>query len=126
MREIFLVAIGGAAGSVCRYLTQTISDLLANEPDIFTGIFFENILGSFLIGVLYAGSVKKNWLTPEFRLMILIGFIGSYTTYSGFGAEAITLFQQSIFDGILYMLLQIVTGILAVWAGIALVFKLDR
>jgi fluoride exporter len=126
MREITLVAIGGAAGSVCRYLTQYTVDLLAGDPDIFTGIFFENILGCFLIGVLYAGSVKNNWLTPELRLLILIGFIGSYTTYSGFGTEAISLFQKSIIDGLFYMLLQIVTGILAVWTGIALIFRLDK
>jgi fluoride exporter len=126
MREISLVAIGGATGSVCRYLTHYTFGLLANETHLFTGILFVNILGSFLIGLLYAGSAKYNWLSAELRLLLLIGFIGSYTTYSGFGVEAISLFQHTLIDGIFYMFLQITSGVLAVWAGITLVFKLKK
>lgn len=124
MKNIFLVAVGGALGAASRYLTTLVVIELAGERVIFTAIFIENIAGCLLIGILFAGIRKRNWFSPELRLLTLAGFTGSYTTYSGFGIEAFHLFGGSAITSLIYVFVQIATGILAVGAGMAIVLLL--
>ncbi len=124
MRNLFLVALGGAFGAVFRNLTERTVYHLAGEPQLFTAIFIENVAGCFLIGILFSIAKKHEWFTDAIRLFILVGFVGSYTTYSGFGAEAFMLFGSSVIAGFFYIFVQIVLGITAVIAGIAISNKL--
>jgi len=104
-------------GAVSRYFTTLAVIRFAGENLIVTDIFIENIAGCLLIGFFFSGIKKKKWFSPEIRMLVLTGFTASYTTYSGFGVEAFHLFSDSVIIGLIYIIVQIVTGILAVWAG---------
>jgi len=104
-------------GSVSRYFTTLAVIRISGENLIITDIFIENIAGCLLIGFFFSGIKNKKWFSPDIRILVLTGFTASYTTYSGFGVEAFHLFSGSVVIGLIYMIVQIVTGILAVWTG---------
>lgn len=112
IRNILLVAIGGAAGSVCRYL---VSKMVASSFP--WGSFTVNIVGSLLIGLL-VGLVSKDNLSPELKLLLITGFCGGFTTFSTFANESFTMLKAG--DAILaalYIGISIIIGIIAVWLG---------
>jgi CrcB protein len=78
----FLVAMGGALGSVARYgLSVLLRPWGTNWP---WGTFSANAIGSFLIGVAYVW-LERKW--PEGRLFLITGFLGGFTTFSAFSLE---------------------------------------
>ncbi|MBO7602498.1 MAG: fluoride efflux transporter CrcB [Bacteroidaceae bacterium] len=113
IRNIILVAIGGAVGSVCRYL---VSKMVASS--FLWGTFTVNILGSLIIGLL-VGLVSKGKLSPEMKLLLITGFCGGFTTFSTFANESFTMLKAG--DALLaalYIGISIKIGIMAVWLGI--------
>lgn len=115
LNNILLVALGGALGSVIRYLLSG-----WNTPSFPLGTFFVNILGSLLIGCL-VGWVNKGVLSPEMKLLLVTGFCGGFTTFSTFANESFGMMKMG--DALLaalYVSASIFLGILAVWIGIAL------
>ena len=112
LRNIILVALGGAVGSVCRYLLSGI-----NTASFPWGTFAVNILGSLLIGLL-VGLVSKGVLSPEMKLLLVTGFCGGFTTFSTFANESFGMMKAG--DALLialYVGASVVVGILAVWLG---------
>ena len=79
--QLILIAFGGAAGSVLRYL---LSNINTSFP---WGTFTVNILGSLLIGLL-VGFASKGVLSPEMKLLLVTGFCGGFTTFSTFANES--------------------------------------
>ena len=121
MKSIIIIAVGGAIGSVARYGTQTCVYRL--YPSVFPlGTFLINLLGSLLIGVIYALAEKGNLLTPEWRLFLTTGFCGGFTTFSTFAYENANLMRSSdfLYAG-LYIVGSVVLGIAAVFLGIFLI-----
>lgn len=121
IKNLIMVAIGGSAGSVLRYLCQRW--VYQFYPHAFPwGTFLVNISGCFLIGIFYSISEKSNILTPEWRLLLTTGFCGGFTTFSAFAFENLTLFRGGdITYLILYTLASIVLGIAAVLGGITVI-----
>lgn len=112
IRNILLVAIGGAIGSVCRYLLSGIN--VASWP---WGTFAVNILGSLFIGLL-VGLVSKGIVSPEIKLLLVTGFCGGFTTFSTFANESFSMMKAGdALQMALYLAASIVIGILAVWLG---------
>ena len=112
LRNILLVAIGGAIGSVCRYLLSGIN--VASWP---WGTFAVNILGSLFIGLL-VGLVSKGIVSPEIKLLLVIGFCGGFTTFSTFANESFSMMKAGdALQMALYLGASVVIGILAVWLG---------
>lgn len=111
------VAAGGAAGALLRYWTSWIFSELLPGLQFFTATYFENILGSFLMGFLFIYLIKKR-TGESLQLFLLTGLIGSYTTYSGFGLEALELFRDSPSLFFLYVISQVITGLLALVCGL--------
>ena len=112
LRNILLVAIGGAIGSVCRYLLSGIN--VASWP---WGTFAVNILGSLFIGLL-VGLISKGIVSPEIKLLLVTGFCGGFTTFSTFANESFSMMKAGdALQMALYLGASVVIGILAVWLG---------
>ena len=115
IRNILLVAVGGAVGSVCRYLLSSMN--AASWP---WGTFVVNILGSLIIGLL-VGLISKGVFSPEMKLLLVTGFCGGFTTFSTFANESFGMMKAGdVLMTAIYIGASIVVGILAVWGGLAL------
>lgn len=95
MLKILLVAIGSAAGGVCRYLlSKAVSDHWAAAAFPW-GTFVVNMLGCLAIGLIYGLIDRGVHLSPELRLLLTVGFCGGFTTFSTFVHENYLLFHSS-------------------------------
>lgn len=120
MKFIFLVGAGGFIGSVARYLLSDAvqSRLLTSFP---FGTMTVNLIGCFIIGIIYALSETSN-LAPEYRILIATGFCGGFTTFSSFSFESLTLLQDNQYlYATLYAGLSLVLGLLAAFVGVLLI-----
>lgn len=112
LRNILLVAFGGAVGSVCRYL---VSRLL--EASFPWGTLVVNILGSLLIGLL-VGLSGKSIVSPDMKLLLVTGFCGGFTTFSTFANESFAMMRTGeVLIAALYVGVSVAIGTLAVWLG---------
>ena len=114
IRNLLLVALGGAGGSVLRYM---LSNINTSFP---WGTFAVNVLGSFLIGLL-VGLMSKGVLSPEMKLLLVTGFCGGFTTFSTFANESFCMMKAGdVLLTALYVGASVIIGILAVWGGMTL------
>jgi len=119
-KAILLVGLGGFAGSICRYLISVyISKYI---PSSFPyGTFIANILGCFIIGLIFGLGIKQSTLSPEWRIFLATGFCGGFTTFSTFAYENVKLLQDGYFSTFLiYSFATFLSGILAVYFGMML------
>ncbi len=114
---ILFIAAGGAVGAVMRFLTQaTVYELVGRTFPY--GTLTVNVVGSFLMGALSIFLVEKFNLGAEWHLAILVGVLGSFTTFSTFSIETLVLFEQGdMLKAMTNILLSVVLCISAVWAG---------
>ena len=112
MNPILLVGIGGAAGSMLRYVLQR-----QFNADFPWGTVSVNILGCLLIGILWA-LVAKNELNNTWRIALMAGFCGGFTTFSSFTLESLQLLQNNryLFFTV-YTISNVVIGLLATFTG---------
>jgi fluoride exporter len=123
LKTITLVGIGGAIGSILRYLASTgiQNKFLSAFP---FGTLFVNISGCFLIGVLYALTARNN-LTPGWGLFLITGICGGYTTFSTFSYESLSLLRNGdLFYGTAYISASVILGILATFLPILIIEKI--
>ena len=117
------VAIGGALGSVTRYGVALLMPVMAGSRFPWP-TFTVNFVGSFLIGVAYVVIVQKQLITLEYRLWIITGFLGGFTTFSSFSLESFLLLQQGeIIQALVYMLASIICCLIAVSLAVFLTQK---
>jgi len=123
LKTITLVGIGGAIGSILRYL---VSDLVHNKiSSTFPwGTLCINITGCFLIGVVYAFA-EKNSIGPEWRFFLATGICGGYTTFSTFSLESFSLLREGhLFYAATYIAASVLLGIMATFLPILAIEKL--
>jgi CrcB protein len=111
--------LGGGIGSVARYL---LGGWFAGRfgPAFPYGTFVINVTGSFIIGLFLSFAQERASLSPYWRLLFAVGFLGGYTTFSTFEYESIRLLQDGeLLLGAIYVMGSVVTGALSVVAGIA-------
>jgi fluoride exporter len=116
--KLLLVGLGGFLGSVARYVTAKVVDEKLNAVFPY-GTLTVNILGSFLMGIVYILALRNTNLSENGRLFLGVGFCGGFTTFSAFALENFRLIQEKFLGtSVLYMSVSVVAGILAVAAGI--------
>jgi len=117
LKTILFIAVGGALGAVMRYLSQvTVYELVGRSFPY--GTLFVNVTGSFLMGLLSIFLVERFNLGAEWHMAILIGVLGSFTTFSTFSLETLVLFEQGdMFKALTNIMLSVVLCIGAVWSG---------
>ena len=106
MSNLIWVAAGGAIGACLRYLSSITIKFI--YPSFHFGTLFVNVLGSFIIGLLMNYLENRNVPENFIRYFIIIGLLGSYTTFSAFSFEVIDLLNnRKIFISLIYILLSV-------------------
>jgi CrcB protein len=115
---LLFIAVGGAFGAVSRYLVQGwVQDLAGGRFP--WGTFAVNISGSFALGLVFALAMDRAILSPEIRVPLMVGFIGSYTTFSTLMLESWVLVEEGDFVRMLANLAgSVLVGMIAVVAGL--------
>lgn len=113
LKQVLLVGIGGAAGSILRFLTGEITARFYGMS-FPLGTFIINIVGCFCIG-LFVNLIPVN---NSLRFLLIAGFCGGFTTFSAFARETIDLMGNNQLPmALAYILASCVLGVLAVWLG---------
>jgi CrcB protein len=118
--NLLLIAIGGALGSVCRYLLS--SAVLRALGTLFpAGTFVVNLVGCLVFGVIVGATQERLKLEPHARAFLLAGVLGGFTTFSSYMNESFVLVRegQFVWAG-LNLGGQVVGGFVAFWIGFAL------
>jgi CrcB protein len=109
------VAIGGAIGSVSRYVLSTA--ILRISGSLFPlGTFAVNLAGCIAFGAVIGAAEQRFILTPEARAFLLVGVLGGFTTFSSYVFESVALLQDGQFAiATLNIAGQVVTGLVGFW-----------
>jgi CrcB protein len=115
--SLFLIALGGALGSVARYVVS--GAVHRFTPAFFPyGTFVVNVTGCLVFGLLAGLANERSMIGPSGRLFLLVGVLGGYTTFSTFGFETFELVRTARFGAALANAGgQVVAGVAGVWLG---------
>ena len=119
--KLCVIGFGGFIGAIARYGLSGLAHRLTGS--VFpVGTLLVNVLGCLVIGVLATLVADKPMLSPNTRLFLMIGLLGSFTTFSTFGYETVELLHDSSMRAaMLNVCLNVVLGVVAVFGGQALV-----
>jgi len=121
MTKLILVGTGGFLGSVSRYLLSGLTHRLVGRADFPYGTLAVNVIGCLMIGLLSGLAENRQLFTPELRLLVFIGFLGGFTTFSTFGYEVVSFARDGqLIASLGNLMLHLVLGLGAVWTGLAL------
>ncbi|MEP7015112.1 MAG: fluoride efflux transporter CrcB [Verrucomicrobiota bacterium] len=122
IKQLLIVALGGAVGSVARYKFGGFALHHTQAWSFPLSTFCVNLLGCFIIGSLAALVEHHDLLSPSTRLLLITGVLGGFTTFSAFGYESVFLLRRSLFSvAACYVLLSVAGGLAAVFTGMKLV-----
>jgi CrcB protein len=117
------VAVGGAVGSVLRYQIGRAVTSLAGPTNAFPwGTLAVNIAGSLAMGVL-VGWLARDSFNPQsaepLRLLIGVGLLGGFTTFSAFSSELVTMLHRGqLIDALIYAAVSLIVGMAAILVGL--------
>ena len=120
MQKYFLIAIGGALGSVMRYL---VGSMVAGRigTRFYYGTFVVNMTACLIIGFSLTLLERRAEINTAWLFLIAVGFIGAYSTFSTFEWEAFTTLQTGAFLlTAIYVMLSFLLGLVGVWLGVQL------
>lgn len=118
LQQILWVGGGGFLGTVLRYLLG----LLGQRLEMLTGFpastFIINMTGCLLIGAVNGIAESRGILSPQLRLLLVVGFLGGFTTFSAFGHDAFVMVRETAWLSLcFYTVGQVSLGTVLVWAG---------
>lgn len=115
--NVLLVFVGGGLGSLCRY---GLGLWLAPSGSFPLGTFVANLLSCIILGVLVA-LASRQLLSPEYRLLLITGFCGGFSTFSTFSYELVQLIRQAQWlASLFYMATSLLAGLVALYLAIRL------
>jgi len=125
MVKLILIAAGGAAGTIGRYALSGLAHRLTQT--VFPiGTLVVNLLGSFLIGLLW-GISEGSTLSPPIRSFLFIGILGGFTTFSSYSLETLNLLRDGEMKlALVNIMLNNVLGIALAFSGFAIVKQLQQ
>ena len=120
MIRYLVVLVGGGAGALARYVAASL--IMTRFGGKFPlGTLVINVTGSFLIGFLMTIMTERFHLDPIWRLLLVVGFLGGYTTFSSFEWETYTAVREgALWTGMLNVVSSVTLGYVAVWLGVIL------
>lgn len=117
IRSPIAVSLGAVPGALCRYYISLYFGKWFGTDFPF-GTFFINLTGAFLMGVFITTTLERSITSLDLRLLIAVGFLGSYTTFSTYALDTVTLFQSGNLEFTLfYWFSSAVLGVLGVALG---------
>jgi len=121
--SIIFVALGGALGSVSRYLLGTWIQSVSKSIDFPFGTLTVNLIGCFVIGFLSQLAEARGVFTSETRALVFVGVLGGFTTFSSFGNDTINLLRDGeMFNALANVGANVILGLLLVWLGRTVAF----
>jgi CrcB protein len=125
LKLILMVAAGGALGSAARFLTVSLAASTFGLSFPY-GTLIVNVMGSFLMGVLVELLAIRSAPSEELRVLLGVGFLGGFTTFSAFSLDFAALAARKAYDlALLYVVGSVLLSLLAIFAGMALVRALS-
>jgi fluoride exporter len=116
--SVLYVALGGALGSVSRYLLGTWAQTASKSIDFPYGTLVVNLFGCFIIGILSQLVESRGVFTPETRALVFIGILGGFTTFSSFGNDTLNLLHDGkTFNALANVGANVILGLFLVWLG---------
>ena len=116
--KLLAVAVGGAVGACTRYV---VSQWAAGRfgADFPYGTLIVNVVGCFIIGVFLTLTTERLIVSPYWRLVVAVGFLGGLTTFSSFGYETLRLVEEAdLLQAFWNIALNLGVGLGATWLGI--------
>jgi len=116
--NILLIGIGGALGSISRYLLSTWVQSISRSLDFPFGTLAVNLIGCFVIGFLAELAEARGAFTSESRAFMFIGVLGGFTTFSSFGNDTINLLRDgNNLNALANVSSNVIAGLALVWLG---------
>ena len=127
MLNVFIVGIGGFIGSALRYLVGGWAQHFSRSLDFPYGTLTVNLIGCFVIGFLGQLAEARGILASETRLLVFIGLLGGFTTFSSFGNDTLNLARSGqMFNALTNVAINVVLGLLLVWLGRTVAYLIWR
>ena len=118
MLNVFIVGLGGFIGSALRYLIGGWAQGLSKSLDFPYGTLTVNLIGCFVIGLLGELAEARGVFTSETRLLVFIGLLGGFTTFSSFGNDTLNLARSGqMLNALTNIAVNLIFGLLLVWLG---------
>jgi len=116
--NVFIVGLGGFLGSALRYLIGGWAQGLSKSLDFPYGTLTVNLIGCFVIGFLGELAEARGVFTSGTRLLVFIGLLGGFTTFSSFGNDTLNLARSGqMLNALTNVAVNVIFGLLLVWLG---------
>lgn len=120
LRQILLVAVGGALGSVARHLVGVVSLRLLGSGFPY-GTLIVNLVGAFVMGAFIEILARRFGGSTDLRLLIATGVLGGFTTFSSFALDTAVLFERGeLVSSFVYVAMTLILGLAALFLGLGL------
>lgn len=127
MLNVLIVGIGGFIGSVLRYLVSGWAQQVSKSLDFPYGTLSVNLIGCFVIGFLGQLAEARGFFSSEMRLLVFIGLLGGFTTFSSFGNDTLNLARSGqMINALANVASNVIFGLLLVWIGRTVAYLIWR